>query len=163
MDGSTVFVFDKKRERILLVKRRDIPIWVIPGGGIEKGETPEKAAVREVKEESGFDVKIIRKVAEYTHKGSGKRNNLFEAVVTGGEAGINNEASAIDFFYPDKMPEPRHPLINEWLVDLNKKSKKIIKREIQGVTIKQALRQIHKYPIVVIRFMLTRFGIRINT
>lgn len=162
MDGSTVFAFDENREKILLVKRRDVPIWVLPGGGIEKGETCENAAMRETKEESGYDIKIVRRVAEYVHKGSSKKNNLFEAVVVGGRAEINNEASAIDFFYLDKIPELRHPLIDEWLVDLNKKSKRLIKREIQGVTIRQALGQIRKYPLLVVRFLLTKLGIHIN-
>lgn len=163
MDGSTVFAFDKNREKILLVKRRDIPVWVLPGGGIEKGETDKEAAIRETKEESGYDIKIVRKVAEYVHRGSSKKNNLFEAVIIGGRAKINNEASAIDFFYPDRMPEPRHPLIDEWLADLNMRSKKMIKREIQGVTIRQALGQIHRHPLLVIRFFLTKLGIHINT
>jgi 8-oxo-dGTP pyrophosphatase MutT (NUDIX family) len=61
MEGTMAFVFDKSRNKILLVKRRDIPVWVIPGGRVEKGETSERAAVRETKEESGFDIKIIRK------------------------------------------------------------------------------------------------------
>ncbi|KKQ07999.1 MAG: hypothetical protein US18_C0004G0011 [Parcubacteria group bacterium GW2011_GWB1_36_5] len=163
MNGASVFVFDKSKKKILLVKRRDVPVWVIPGGGIETGETPGKAVIREAKEESGFDIKIIRKVAEYTHIGSGKKNHLFEAIAVGGKATVNSEASAIEFFDTDNLPEMRHPLINEWLADLNKNSTRVIKREIQGVTIKQALRQIHKHPIVVIRFILTRFGIRINT
>jgi len=163
MNGASVFVFDKSREKMLLVKRRDVPVWVIPGGGIEEHETPEKAAIREAKEESGFDVKILRKVAEYTHIGSNKKNHLFEAGVVGGNATTNNEASAVEFFDINNLPEMRHPLIDSWLDDLKKKSKEVIKREIQGVTIKQALRQIHKHPIVVIRFILARFGIRINT
>ncbi len=162
-EGASVFVFDKSKRKILLVKRRDVPVWVIPGGGIEIGESPDKAAIREAKEESGFDIKIIRKVAEYTHIGSSKKNHLFEAVAVGGKATINSEASAVEFYDIDNLPEMRHPLINEWLADLSRNSKTVIKREIQGVTVKQALRQIHKHPIMVIRFILTRFGIRINT
>lgn len=163
MDGSTVIAFDKDKEKIILVKRRDIPVWVIPGGGIEKGEYPEHAAIRETKEESGFDIKIVRKVAEYTHIGSHKKNHLFEAVVIGGEARINNEAKEVNFFALDNLPEPRHPHLDDWLADLKQGSQSIIKKEIQGFTIKQALRQIHKHPIAVFRFILTRFGIRIDT
>ncbi len=157
------FVFDKSWNKILLVKRRDVPVWVIPGGGIEKGETPEEAAIRETREESGYDIKIIRKIAEYTHRGNNKRNNLFEAVVIGGKARLSNESKEVAFFDVDCLPEPHHPLISDWLGDLNKKTKNVIRREIQGVTIKQALGQIHKHPVAVVRFILTRFGIRINT
>lgn len=158
-----VFVFDRSQKKILLVKRRDVPVWVIPGGGIEKGETSEMAAIRETKEESGFDIKIIRKVAEYTHRGSHKRNNLFEAVVVGGKARLSNESKDVAFFDVGNLPDPHHPLISDWLKDLDKKSENVIRREIQGVTIKQALSQFHKHPVAVIRFILTRFGIRINT
>lgn len=163
MDGSSVFVFNKSRKKILLVKRRDIPIWVIPGGGIEPEETPKEAAIRETKEEAGFNVKIIRQIAEYIHRGSGKKNNLFEAVVTGGKARLSNESKAVSFFDPNNLPEPRHPLLSEWFDDLNRNSKTVIKREIQGITIKQALSQIHKHPLLVLRFLLTRLGIHLNT
>ncbi len=43
-------------EKILLIHRinNGEEYWVFPGGGIEKGETPEEAVVREVKEETGL-------------------------------------------------------------------------------------------------------------
>lgn len=40
----------------------------IPGGGIEDGETPEQAAIRELKEECGLDGTIVRKLAEVYSK-----------------------------------------------------------------------------------------------
>ena len=57
MDRATVMAFNKSLKKILLVKRRYVPVWVLPGGGIEDGETPFQAAVRETKEELAVVVK----------------------------------------------------------------------------------------------------------
>lgn len=51
----------------------------IPGGGIEPGETPEQAAIRELKEECGLDGTIIRKLAEIYN--NGRTEHVFEASV----------------------------------------------------------------------------------
>lgn len=39
--------------KILLVKRKDYPVWDLPGGRMEKHEQPETCAIREMEEETG--------------------------------------------------------------------------------------------------------------
>ena len=45
--------------KTLLVKHKGLGIWIFPGGHINPGEEPDKAAHRECKEETGIDVRII--------------------------------------------------------------------------------------------------------
>ena len=54
--------------KIALIKRvrNNHEYYVFPGGGIEEGETPEEAAVREVKEELGIDIEIERLLTTLT-------------------------------------------------------------------------------------------------
>jgi 8-oxo-dGTP pyrophosphatase MutT (NUDIX family) len=52
-------IFSENKKKVLLTKRKDVPVWVLPGGGIEDNETIENAIIREVKEETGFDVGSI--------------------------------------------------------------------------------------------------------
>lgn len=63
--GVTAVVLDGQ-QRILLHRRRDFYVWALLGGRIEPGETGEAAAVRETREETGYDVAIQRFVGEYT-------------------------------------------------------------------------------------------------
>jgi len=53
--------------KILMVKHKqgDDEWYCSPGGGIEKGETPEQAAIRELKEECNVLGTIIKKTSEY--------------------------------------------------------------------------------------------------
>lgn len=40
-------------------------IWMLPGGGVEAGETYKETCIREVKEELGIDVEIVEKLISY--------------------------------------------------------------------------------------------------
>jgi ADP-ribose pyrophosphatase YjhB (NUDIX family) len=61
-----------KDSKILLIKRtkNEEHYYILPGGGVESNETPEEAAVRELKEELEIQVTIIKKIAEFEHRGN---------------------------------------------------------------------------------------------
>lgn len=62
--GAFTVIFDK-HNRVLLCHRRDLNVWNLPGGGVESGELPTEAAVRETREETGMDIEIERLVGVY--------------------------------------------------------------------------------------------------
>lgn len=55
----SVFIYDKDTDKFLLVLHKKMQKWVQPGGHIEMNENPEEASIREVKEETGLDVRIL--------------------------------------------------------------------------------------------------------
>jgi ADP-ribose pyrophosphatase YjhB (NUDIX family) len=52
-------------DRILLVKEPEDGSWSLPGGWADVGESPAEAAVREVREESGYRVRAVRLISAY--------------------------------------------------------------------------------------------------
>lgn len=61
----TAEVFVVFKDRVLLRKHDKYKIWLAVGGHIELDEDPNQAAVREVKEEVGLDVRLVDKSFSY--------------------------------------------------------------------------------------------------
>jgi 8-oxo-dGTP diphosphatase len=74
--------------KVALIERHraGLDYFVFPGGGVDEGESPEQAAVREAMEELGVEVVIIQKVAEI-QLGAKSRQVYFLAEQSGGEFG----------------------------------------------------------------------------
>jgi len=96
--------------KILLVKERGDG-WTLPGGWVDPGESPSEAAVRETKEESGYDVEAVRLMAIYDRDKQGHPRCPFHVYklillckLVGGSAGTSLETEAASFFHEHELP-----------------------------------------------------------
>ena len=85
---SQCVIYDK-HGKILLVHRCDPGLmeWEIPGGKIEPGESPADTAVRELKEELGVSVEIVKKIGSQSFIWDNREINCnwFEATIKSGK------------------------------------------------------------------------------
>ena len=114
--GAFGCIFDE-RDRVLLCHRRDIDAWNLPGGGVEDGETPWDATVREIREEVGVDAEIVRITGLYWKPGSDELVFNFECRITGGSPTTSEEADAVDYFAFDALPANTPPKQVERIAD----------------------------------------------
>ncbi|MGN1050831.1 MAG: bis(5'-nucleosyl)-tetraphosphatase [Acutalibacteraceae bacterium] len=78
--GGLVFYRNKQGVRVLLVKNHNGRYWSFPKGHMEFGETEEETAIREIKEETGLDVKLLkgfREVSDYCPFGKIRKRVVF--------------------------------------------------------------------------------------
>jgi ADP-ribose pyrophosphatase YjhB (NUDIX family) len=111
--GCSGLIFDAHREKILLTRRTDNNLWCLPGGGLDAGESAAEACIREVREETGLDVKIIRLIGIYSspHRvieyADGNRFQIiamsFEVEIMGGDLTLNDEVSEFGYFTPQEI------------------------------------------------------------
>lgn len=74
--------------RVDVIKRKDFQnYYTFPGGGLEKGETLEEGTIREIKEEFGINVKIIRKLYEMNSEKFDQKEYFFLCEYIDGEFG----------------------------------------------------------------------------
>ncbi|MEP6984348.1 MAG: NUDIX domain-containing protein, partial [Chloroflexota bacterium] len=64
--GCSAFILDPMGERVLLTRRTDNGRWCLPGGAMEAGESLAETCIREVREETGLEVRILRLVGIYS-------------------------------------------------------------------------------------------------
>lgn len=96
-------------KQVLLVKRKDVPVWVIPGGTGEKGEVPLQTALREFSEETGSNItsKGVQLVATYTPIKQGGLHKYLFTTTRNKLRGLKttSESSDFGFFSVTSLPE----------------------------------------------------------
>ncbi len=99
-------------DKILLVKEKIDGGWTLPGGWADPWQSPSEAVAREVFEESGFEVRVIKLAAVYDRS---KHPHLplmpfhlyklfFLCEITGGTATESYETTGVEFFAEDSIP-----------------------------------------------------------
>ena len=86
-------------------------LFVLPGGGIGRRETPEAAAIREVDEELGVRADDLQLIATYRSGAEGKRDtvHLFRARTEGSVSPDPIELEEARFFPPGDLPRNVSP------------------------------------------------------
>ncbi len=95
---------------VVLIKRKNPPYgWAIPGGFVDYGESLEKAAVREAKEETGLKVKLVKQFHTYSDPKRDPRHHTITTVFIAKGTGVlkaGDDAKEAGIFKKDKLPSP---------------------------------------------------------
>ncbi len=122
----------KDKQQILLQERTDTHNWSLPGGYMEYGETYEQNVLREVAEDSGFQVKIIAPIGlfdqGFTTYPNGDQcqviSRLFLVEPIGGDMIVSptDETLSLKYFDFDNLP----PLLNPQTKDMIAATQKFV-------------------------------------
>ncbi len=145
---SSTIVLNENDQQVLLVLRDDFRIWGLPGGGLEPGETPEQAAIREALEETGYQIVLDRYVGSYHRPQMNDLRHSFRAHVVGGQALQRGpETRAVRWFPVNELPDKLTPSVHEFVADaLSDRS--------------DPIQRIQRYPNWKIIYIKLRIGLR---
>lgn len=115
-------VLSEDRQRVLLLRREVFVLWDLPGGAIEKNESPADAAVREAREESGYTITLEKFVGRYLcqsiYSAGDQLTHVFRARVVGGAAKhFGLETTGLRWFPVNALPRSLEPLQRQMIAD----------------------------------------------
>ncbi len=102
-------IIEIESKEIVLIKRKNPPNgWAIPGGFVDYGESLEEAAIREAKEETNLDVKLIRQFHTYSNPKRDPRHHSISTVYIAkakGKPKPKDDALEIGNFNESNLPD----------------------------------------------------------
>jgi len=105
--NKTVGVFSVilENNKVLLVKRKDLPLWDLPGGRLESNESFIDCAVREAEEETGYKIEVVKNIGYYFNKHLNDEEIIFISKIVSGKVLKNGpETRTVKFFPIDSLP-----------------------------------------------------------
>ena len=104
---------ERNGEVFLIREDQDDGRWTLPGGWADVNSSPKENVIREVKEESGYDIEVLSLLAVYDREKQGHQppfpyhiyKLFFHAMIVGGSHQANYESSECGFFPFDSLPE----------------------------------------------------------
>jgi ADP-ribose pyrophosphatase YjhB (NUDIX family) len=109
-------------QRVLLLRRELFWLWDLPGGGVEPGEDWADAAIRETREETGYEIEVERMVGDYLCQsvyGRGDQlTRVFRAHAVSGQAKrFGLETSGLHWFPVTRLPRGVQSLQRQMIAD----------------------------------------------
>lgn len=129
-----------KVNKVLLHHRTDYDMWDLPSGGMKKGETIFQALKREVKEETGLNIKPIKLTGVYQNY---RREIIvlnFLVKVTSGKLTKNKEADDFKYFNYRKLPKNFAPKQKVRILDYFSNKNKVAVKLQKSISSIESLR-----------------------
>ena len=112
--------------KLVMVRRGIEPAmghWSFPSGYVDRGEQVEKAAIREVKEETGLEARLDRMIGLYSSDGSPVVLAVYAGTVVGGSLKAGGDATDAALFSPETLPDLPFPndaqILRDWRAALS--------------------------------------------
>jgi ADP-ribose pyrophosphatase YjhB (NUDIX family) len=111
-------IIEIESKGIVLIKRKNQPHgWAIPGGFVDYGESLEKAAVREAKEETNLDVKLARQFHTYSDPKRDPRHHSISTVyIAKGKGKFRAKDDALEIGIFDETTLPADIAFDHYLI-----------------------------------------------
>ncbi len=110
---SVVAIVQDARGRVLMIHKTDNDRWALPGGGHEAGESIADTVVREVKEETGYEVEVEAITGTYTNPSHVMQYDdgevrqqfsiAFRARLVGGASQTSSESDKVEWLTPEQI------------------------------------------------------------